>query len=221
MNFVVLDTETTGLDSPIQAVEVGFLVIDENLKVLKEVGGLVRPTRCINPGATEIHGITDEMVLNAPTMQYYVAGLPTNFVAIGHNVGFDLRVLANDIMWSAEVCTLALSRRWIKNTSNHKLPTLKKELGLSEQVSHSAIGDCYTCLEVLKKALQLSGRTLPELVALEQQPKMLPSMPFGKYRGRKFTEIPTSYITWMLDLPDLHKDIRYTIDKLALIRGIK
>lgn len=218
--LVVLDTETTGLDSPIRAVEVAALFVDDSLNVTKEISGRVNPGRPINPGAIEIHGISDEMVADCPPVTTYTEQIPPGFVAIGHNVPFDLRVLGEHLVWSGEVCTLALSRRWIKGTTNHKLDTLKRELKLPEQQSHSALGDCYTSLEVLKLCLNLSGKTLAELVALEQTPKMLPTMPFGKHRGKKFTEIPTGYLEWLLSLPDLHKDLAYTLKRLAIIRNI-
>lgn len=59
---VILDTETTGLyDAEI----VELSIIDTAGNVLLDT--LVRPTRPIPAEATEIHGITDEMVANAPT----------------------------------------------------------------------------------------------------------------------------------------------------------
>ena len=36
--FLIVDTETTGLASPITACEIAFIQIDENLTVLDEIG---------------------------------------------------------------------------------------------------------------------------------------------------------------------------------------
>lgn len=31
-------------------------------------------------------------------------------------------------------------------------------------------------------------------------------MPFGKHRGKRLAEVPTSYLSWMLDNVDFHND---------------
>ena len=60
-NFVVLDTETTGL----QAGEiVSIAIIDNHGETL--LNTLVKPKNPIPADATRIHGITDEMVRDAP-----------------------------------------------------------------------------------------------------------------------------------------------------------
>lgn len=216
-HYYVLDTETTGLDLPRRAVEVAWLRIDANFEVLDEFVARVNPGRPIHPGAIEIHGITDAMVANCPPIEAVIAGLPKPFVAIGHNVSYDLGVLADHVEYSADVCTLALSRRYVKGTVNHKLPTLKEALGLSKQESHSALGDCHTSLELLRHIAKLIGRNLPEIVELESQPKILNTMPFGMHRGKAFSSVPRDYREWLLAQSELHKDIRYTLEKLRIL----
>jgi exodeoxyribonuclease X len=215
MHFILLDTETTGLDQPRRPVEVAWLVLDDKMNVLDTFNARVNPGRPINPGATEIHGIKDEDVAHCPAYGEVVSALPKPFVALGHNVKFDLDVLAEHIEWSGEICTLALARRWVGEAPNHKLPTLKTFLNLSDQQSHSALGDCYTSLEVLRVCSERSGRNLLELLELESVPKMLPRMPFGMHKGKMMQEVPASYREWLRSKPDLHKDLRYTLDKLA------
>lgn len=216
-NYLVLDTETTGLDPVIMPVEVAWIKIDENMNVLDEQVHRVNPLRPIHPGAIAIHGITDQDVALAPLIEAVADLIPQPFVACGHNVGFDLRVLAPHIEWCGEICTLALSRRWVKNTTNHKLSTLKQELHLSEQTSHSALGDCHTALELLRHCSKLSGRNLPELLELESVPKMLLVMPFGMHRGKRFDQVPPGYRKWLMGKDNLHKDLKYTLEKLRLV----
>ena len=138
-------------------------------------------------------------------------------VWITGNCSYDQRVLGDHLTWSADLCTLALARRWVKNTTNHKLATLQQELKLSEQQSHSALGDCRTTLELLRLITGLSGRTLPELVELEGVPKMLNKMCFGMYKGKTFAEIPKNYRLWMMEQKDWPKDIAYTLERLKLV----
>lgn len=62
-NYVVLDTETTGLHRPAEVVEIAIL--DWTGAVL--VDTLVKPKLDIPPDAIAIHHITNEMVATAPT----------------------------------------------------------------------------------------------------------------------------------------------------------
>jgi len=216
-HFAVIDTETTGLDVPIKACEVAWIMVDENMNILSEAVHRVNPFRPIHPGASNIHGIYDHDVALCPAVEEVLKDLPQPFCAIGHNVAFDLRVIGGHIEYNADLCTLALSRRWVKGTTNHKLPTLQKELGLSDQLSHSALGDCYTALELLRHISKLSGRNLVQMIELESVPKMLNVMPFGMHKGKPFSEVPRSYREWLASRDDLHKDLRYTLDKLRII----
>lgn len=216
---IVLDTETTGLTAPIKPVEVAWIIFDDSLTVIDEAVHLVNPQRAIEDGAMNIHGITQDQVRSAPAASQVMSYLPKadKLIVVGHNIQFDLRVVGEHMEnISADICTLALSRRWIKGTTNHKLPTLKKELGLSQQDSHSALGDCRTSLELLGRCMELAGRDFPALVELESVPKMLTRMPFGKHMGKLFTEVPRGYLLWMKELPHLHKDLIYTLDRMTV-----
>jgi DNA polymerase-3 subunit epsilon len=62
--FLILDTETTGLDFS-EIVEIA--IIDQNKQILMNT--LVKPIKPIPRDAIEIHGISNEMVVNAPSFK--------------------------------------------------------------------------------------------------------------------------------------------------------
>ena len=62
-DWVILDTETTGLGRQAQIVE--LTVISKYRSIM--IDTLIKPTCSISPEATSIHGITNEMVQDAPT----------------------------------------------------------------------------------------------------------------------------------------------------------
>ena len=66
-DYVVLDTETTGLDEDAEIVEIA--IVDSTGKVLLDT--LVKPSKPLPVycEASEIHGITNEMLVNAPNWQ--------------------------------------------------------------------------------------------------------------------------------------------------------
>ena len=67
METLYLDTETTGLSSSRGDRIVELAVVDDDGRTV--IDTLVNPEREIPWDATRIHGITDEMVAQAPTME--------------------------------------------------------------------------------------------------------------------------------------------------------
>jgi len=49
---------------------------------------------------------------------------------------------------------------------------------------------------------------MPKIQPTHQQPAI---MPFGKYKGELLCEVPTDYLTWVLDLSDLRDWLRKAI----------
>ena len=87
-----LDTETTGLDPRAEIVEIA--VIDHDGGVLLDT--LVKPTRPIPWDATRVHGISNEMVANAPTwgdIWPQVQSILTGRRVGIYNAEFDLRMI--------------------------------------------------------------------------------------------------------------------------------
>src|SRR5688572_25451651 len=60
-----LDTETTGLSDMHEICEIAIV----NLAVEVLINSLVEPTKPIDHNTSQIHGITDEMVSNAPSFR--------------------------------------------------------------------------------------------------------------------------------------------------------
>lgn len=48
------------------------------------------------------------------------------------------------------------------------------------------------------------------MIEITSNPMLLPRMPYGKYKGMKFDEIPTDYLEW-LSGTDLDEDMKYTV----------
>lgn len=215
MNLWIIDTETASLSGGI--VEFAALSIDEDLKVLKEVHSRVNPERKIDPGAQAIHGISDEDVADKPTFAELIGVQDYPIDWIGHNVSFDKRMCNPVLVPNMELCTLKLARQYIKGTTNHKLETLKNELGFSDQQSHAALGDCYTTLELLGYIINLTGTPLRTLFQRAAKPRMLTTMPWGAHKGKPMLKVPQPYRKWLLDQGDIDSDLRYTLEKMENI----
>ena len=209
--YTILDTETASLHSGV--VELALLHIDTELNVLGEFHTKVNPERPIEPGAFAVHGISDADVADAPTLaQIPELSLVTH--AVAHNYPFDSRMLKGHLKAEASLCTLSLSRQYLKGTANHKLENLKRELGLPDQKSHSALGDVYTTLDLLRHLLPLTGVPLGTLFKRAAQPKLIHRMTFGKHKGLLISQVPADYRNWLLGQENLDKDLKYTLERL-------
>lgn len=181
--FVVFDTETTGLfpergDEIVQIAAVrivnGKLVPGERLDML------VHPGRAIPRASSAIHGVTDDMVADAPSVQEAVErfhAFALDAVIVAHNAPFDMAFLwrreaelglhfANPIL-----DTVLLSAAIFGLSENHTLDDLAHRLGVSVSPSerHTAMGDTLATAEVflrMKRVLQARGITrLGDLLA--------------------------------------------------------
>jgi DNA polymerase III epsilon subunit-like protein len=210
----ILDTETAGLTGGV--CELAFLRVDFDLNILEEFCVRVNPERPIGEFATGIHGITDADVANCPTLAQVTAGIPSfaePLIYVGHNCSFDQKMTAPFIRPSKSMCTLALSREYIKGTTNNKLATLQVELGLPVQKSHSALGDVHTTRDLLLHILPIAGVNLQTLLERADKPKLMAKMPFGEHKGITIMRVPRAYRAWMLEQSDIPRDLRYTLEK--------
>lgn len=94
--FVILDTETTGLDS--QAEVCSLAVVRSNGSIIGD--WLVKPKRPIAAAARDIHGISDQTVGNAPPFdQVWLDLLRATRQAeiVIYNAEFDLRLIRQSL----------------------------------------------------------------------------------------------------------------------------
>lgn len=218
--LICLDTETTGLTSPIGVVELAWVRINMHMEVLDEFDTLVNPERDIEPGAFGVHGISQQDVAGAPTLAEAIQPLRGRPVyVIGHNIAFDLRIVGGHLDVVGDVCTLALSRQYLRGTPerpllNHKLTTVREFLDLPCLDAHRALGDTHTSLNVLRRILHDHNLTLDKIIKRQAKPRLLHTMPFGKHAGMVLSQVPLEYRRWLMNAGNLDKDLAYSLRKL-------
>jgi len=159
-NFIVLDFETTGLSNKTDEIIQVAAVRYENFEEKEKFVTFVKPSKRIPYDATEINGISNDDVKDAPSIKVILPKLLEflkDDVIVAHNASFDMKFLLS-AMYKEKIeyrkfkaiDTLALSRKHIDFTKNHKLPTLKSFLKLNHLKSHDALHDCYVTAELYK-----------------------------------------------------------------------
>lgn len=159
-DFIVLDFETTGLShTSNNIIQIGAIKYT-NLELVEEYSTLVNPQEDISLKITKITGITNQDVANAPTIDMVLPQL-IQFIGkntiVAHNASFDMKFLLENIRRLdidyhkfRVIDTLSLARKYINETPNHKLPTLKSYLSLDHLESHDALADCKVTGELYK-----------------------------------------------------------------------
>lgn len=184
LTYVVFDTETTGLlpGRGDQIVQLAAVRIVNGRRVETEVlDTLVNPGRPIPLSSTRIHGISDAMVSDAPTIEQagrQLHSFARGAVLVAHNAGFDMAFLHRDedrigLRFDNPVLdTVRLSALVFGDAENHSLDVLAARLGveLSAAARHTALGDATATAEVLLKLLPaLQARGLQTFGALEAE----------------------------------------------------
>lgn len=196
-DYVVIDTETTGLGEDAEIIEIA--VINMRGEVLLDT--LVKPTQSIPPEVTEINHITNEMVADAPVWRDVfpkVLDIISHHKWLAWNSGFDARMLeqtcVNTIFPNKSACygaaivsrihtshidAKAVYDQWYgefdekrKAFKRQSLTTAAARHGVSVEGAHRALADCKMILAVLKKVCAPSSH--PQSAA----DKELPPCPF-------------------------------------------
>lgn len=98
MREIVFDTETTGLDfAADRVIEIGGIELWNHIPTGKSWHRFIRPAaRKVDPGAFDIHGISDDFLKDKPLFEE-IAGDFADFFGdarlIAHNASFDIRFL--------------------------------------------------------------------------------------------------------------------------------
>lgn len=165
-DYTVVDIETNGLSPDLcEIIEVSALKCRGDAPT-DSFSSLIKPSAPITRFITELTGITDDMVKDAPDAESVLAsfyGFVGKDIIIGHNVNFDVNFLYDNlrlknglILDNPFVDTLRLARRALPALCNHRQTTVAAHYGISTVGAHRALRDCEicnACYQNLKRAL--------------------------------------------------------------------
>ncbi len=161
-SYVVFDLETTGLESSSdEIIEIGACKIEEGH--IKEVfSTFVHPKRRISKEITNLTGITNEMVADAPEINYV---LPDFYkfcygcTMVAHNISFDIGFIYNaakKLSYNFDnplMDTLEMSRNKLPGLKNYKLGTVVDRLNITLDHAHRAVNDATATAKVFIKLM--------------------------------------------------------------------
>lgn len=178
--FVVFDLETTGTQTPSGRItEIGAYRVRAG-SVTDKFETLVNPEKPIPPFITQLTGISDEMVANAPVfadVAHDFLSFIGDSILVAHNSGFDMRFLNSEIgrvfggyrMANPCLCTVQLSRKLLPEILNHKLKTVAAHYQIDLVNHHRASADAYATAHIFVNLLaRLSDRGVNDLAAVRK-----------------------------------------------------
>lgn len=157
MDFTALDFETANRQTH-SACSVALTVV-RNSEIVDEYYTLIQPETWFDRINTQIHGIKDTDVLDAPKfpevwneMKHYFTD---DQLVIAHNMPFDKRILSGTLGYYniqtprfQTLCTVRSSRALLKMLPNHKLNTVAAHYGIPLR-HHHALDDARACATIL------------------------------------------------------------------------
>lgn len=198
-DYVVFDLETTGTSCTCdEVVEISAIKVQDG-QVVEEFSTLVNPQMPIPFWATDVNGITDKMVANAPTFDKALAdflAFAGDMILVGHNIHtFDMKFVCRDAVkffgktiGNDYIDTLPLARMYLPQLGHHTLTDLARYYGIKTSGAHRALNDCRMNQQIFERLAEEMQNPSDEAKKVKKCPRCgsplkLRSGRFGEFWG--------------------------------------
>ncbi|CAM4217322.1 ATP-dependent DNA helicase DinG [Paenibacillus tarimensis] len=164
MKFAVLDLETTGHGADDDIIQVGLVLLDEELEVTETYVSFVRPRIPIPPFITQLTGITDEDVADARELDEVLMEMIPRLddaILVAHNVGFDAGFLNNSLdrcgympFVGRRLDTLDLLRILYPGLTTYQLGAVSEAFGIEHERHHQADSDAMATAVIFRSCVE-------------------------------------------------------------------
>jgi DNA polymerase-3 subunit epsilon len=169
--FAIIDIETTGGSARLEKIIEIAVYLHDGEKITGEFISLVNPERNIPYFITNLTGITNEMVENAPRF-YEIAKIIVELTEgrtfVAHNARFDYSFIRQEFKSlgfnykRSIIDTVALSRKLFPGHRSYSLGNICRDQKITINGRHRAAGDALATVSLfemlMKKDLEINGR---------------------------------------------------------------
>ena len=156
--YVLLDIETTGLSPAYDSIiEIGAIKVRDN-RITEEFQSFVAYDDELPEFITELTGITDDMLADAPSADEVITDFEKfvgNSIIVGYNVNFDINFLYDYFEKYLDkkfqnnfIDCMRIARKLYPAEKHHRLKDMVEIYGISVEKSHRALDDCKTTKEL-------------------------------------------------------------------------
>lgn len=217
----VIDFETTGIPSETEShaiVEIGWTDVhrlEGGYSIDRTRSELVNPGRPIPVEAMAVHHIRDHELAGAMTPDAACSLLGQGAdMWCAHNADFEAEFFGGEPM----VCTYKSALRVWPDAPSHSLQVLRYWRQYDELADfdparamppHRAGADTYLTAILLRELLGLVS--LEDIAKWSSGPALLAKVGFGKHFGKKWSEVPRDYLSWIVNKSDItDRNVRAT-----------
>lgn len=166
--FAIIDIETTGGTAARERITEIAIVVHDGNKVIDTFSSLVNPERSIPFNITQITGITDDMVRNAPKffeIAKQVVEMTKDCVFVAHNVRFDYSFIQEEFRrlgytyTRKQLCTVRMARSAMPGLRSYSLGNLITHLKIQVENRHRALDDALATTILFEKIIAIEKGT--------------------------------------------------------------
>ena len=161
--FAIIDIETTGGRASLHKITEIAIVLHDGQKVLDSWETLINPETPIPAGITELTGISNSMVQEAPRffeVAKKIVEMTEGAIFVAHNVRFDYGFIQEEFRrlgytyMRKKLCTVRLSRKAFPGLRSYSLSNLIRHFGLNVGARHRAMGDTMATVDLFERIMQ-------------------------------------------------------------------
>ena len=176
--FVAFDTETTGLWAQAhRVVEIGAVRFNLSSESTEIFSTLINPQRPMPEEVINIHGITDEMVADAPSIEIVLPRFIDfcgDSILLAHNASFDISFIACELERTnlkfgdnLILDTVDIYRRLFPGLPKYSLLRLAQKFNFAKTQDHRAVSDARLVQQLFQNAVEQG----PEMINLDDLKK--------------------------------------------------
>jgi DNA polymerase-3 subunit epsilon len=157
--YAIVDVETTGLNPKTEKITEIAIFLHDGRKVTHEFTTLINPEKKIPYRITQMTGITNKMVEDAPRfcdVAREILELTEGRTLVGHHIAFDYSFLRNEYsslgydFRREKLCTVRMSRKLIPHRRSYGLGNLCRDLDIVNPCRHRAAGDAIATAQLFE-----------------------------------------------------------------------
>lgn len=161
--YAIIDIETTGGRADREKITEIAIILHDGEKIIEKWETLLNPERSIPYNITQITGINDEMVADAPKffeVAKKIVEMTEGAIFVAHNVRFDYGFIREEFRrlgftyMRKQLCTVRLSRKAFPGLKSYALGNLIKHFGIKVNARHRAMADTAATVEILEMIFQ-------------------------------------------------------------------
>jgi len=167
--YAIIDIETTGQSAAKGKITEIAIFIHDGFQITDSFSSLINPECYIPSFITDLTGIDNEMVRDAP--KFYevarrVVEMTQDRIFVAHNASFDYRFIQEEFKrlgydyQRKTMCTVRLGRKFLPGHKSYSLGKICDELGISINGRHRAAGDALATTKLFE--IILSRKALKE-----------------------------------------------------------